>query len=68
MRKTCYFLLAMLFVLPCDLALSGTVKVPSRWVGGPIILSGGEKGSFDDVAVKDPTIVYYQGSGICFTR
>jgi hypothetical protein len=30
-------------------------------MGGPVILSAGEKGTFDDVAVKDPTIVYYQG-------
>jgi len=37
------------------------VKVLSKWVGGPVILSAGEEGSFDDVAVKDPTIVYYQG-------
>jgi hypothetical protein len=43
------------------LVWSETVKVPSRWVGGSVILSAGEKGTFDDVAVKDPTIVHYQG-------
>ncbi|HUT30786.1 MAG TPA: non-reducing end alpha-L-arabinofuranosidase family hydrolase [Sedimentisphaerales bacterium] len=53
--------IAVLCVLSGDSAWSQTVKVPSRWVGGPVILTAGEKGSFDDVAVKDPTIVCYQG-------
>ena len=61
MRKMCVLSLAALFFLTCDFAQSQTVKVLSKWVGGPVILSAGEEGSFDDVAVKDPTIVYYQG-------
>jgi len=61
MRKICVLSLAALCFLPSDFAQSQTVKVPSKWVGGPVILMAGEKGSFDDVAVKDPTIVYYQG-------
>jgi len=61
MRKTCVLSLAALCFLQSDFAQSQTVKVPSKWVGGPVILTAGEKGSFDDVAVKDPTIVYYQG-------
>jgi hypothetical protein len=52
--------LAALSFSTCDFAQSRTVKVPAKWVGGPVVLSAGEKRSFDDVAVKDPTIVYYQ--------
>lgn len=53
--------LAALFFLPCDIGYSQTVNVPSRWVAGPVILMAGNKGTFDDVAVKDPTIVRYNG-------
>lgn len=34
----------------------------SHWkVKGPAILKAGPKNSFDDIAVKDPSIVFYQG-------
>ena len=61
MHKICVLSLAGLFLLGCNFELSQTVRTPSKWVGGPVILSAGPKGSFDDVAVKDPTIVHYQG-------
>jgi hypothetical protein len=35
------------------------VNVPSKWTVGPPIFAAGDKGTFDDVAVKDPTIVKY---------
>jgi len=37
------------------------MQIPSRWIAGPVILSPGKKGSFDDKGVKDPTIVNYHG-------
>ncbi|MHC4616832.1 MAG: non-reducing end alpha-L-arabinofuranosidase family hydrolase [Planctomycetota bacterium] len=61
MRKVWFLSLAFLFVLSCDFGRSPTAKIPSRWIGGPPILVAGKKGSFDDVAVKDPTIVNYHG-------
>ncbi len=33
-----------------------------KWTVSKPILQAGPKGSFDDVAVKDPTIVYYKGN------
>ena len=32
-----------------------------HWTIGKPILTGGSLGSFDEVAVKDPSIVYYAG-------
>jgi len=36
MRKMCVLSLAALFFLTCDFAQSQTVKVLSKWVGGPV--------------------------------
>lgn len=31
-----------------------------RWIVGPPVLQAGPEGSFDDVAVKDPSIVFFK--------
>jgi hypothetical protein len=61
MRKICFALMTIFSVLPCDFAQSQTVKVPSRWIGGPPVLLPGKKGTFDDTGVKDPSIVNHRG-------
>jgi len=44
---------------------SGTDREPAfpyeRWTVGPPVLRAGPAGAFDDVAVKDPSIVFYGG-------
>ena len=61
MGKVQYLSLCVLVVVLCGCAPSGKVPVPTRWVGGPVVLMPGAKGSVDDEGVKDPTIVQYQG-------
>jgi len=61
MRKIWFLLPVVVLVVSCSLNQSESVKVPSKWIVGPPIFAAGEKGSFDDVAVKDPTIVNYGG-------
>ncbi|MHC4756249.1 MAG: non-reducing end alpha-L-arabinofuranosidase family hydrolase [Planctomycetota bacterium] len=34
---------------------------PQEWVQEKVVLEHGEQGSFDEVSVKDPTIVFYKG-------
>ncbi|MHC4529847.1 MAG: non-reducing end alpha-L-arabinofuranosidase family hydrolase [Planctomycetota bacterium] len=60
MRKIWFLSLAVLFVPSCHFTQQ-TVNIPSKWIGGPPILLPGNKGSFDDAGVKDPTIVNFRG-------
>ena len=52
-------LCATLAVLAIGVALA--IAPPLRWIVGPVILEPGPEGSFDSVAVKDPSIVRYDG-------
>ena len=61
MLKTCLLVSTLLFVASGNSEQSQAVNVPSKWIVGPPLLAAGEKGSFDDVAVKYPTIVNYDG-------
>jgi len=38
-----------------------SVEQPDRWHVGPSILSPGSGGSFDEMAVKDPSVVFFGG-------
>ena len=38
----------------------------SSWLVGPPILTPGPKGTFDETAVKDPTIVFFEGNWYLF--
>jgi predicted GH43/DUF377 family glycosyl hydrolase len=31
------------------------------WSAGPVLFAPGERGTFDETAVKDPSIVYHEG-------
>jgi len=45
-----------------DIGASGIPELQYRkWVVSKPVFINGEKGSFDDIAVKDPTIVFYNG-------
>lgn len=44
-------------VLVIGVALAAPVSL--RWIVGPVVLGPGPEGSFDSVAVKDPSIVYH---------
>ena len=61
MGKVWYLPVSLLTVVLCGCVSTAEMEVPSRWIGGPVILSVGKKGSFDDKGVKDPTIVNYCG-------
>ncbi len=61
MGKAWYLSLCVLVLVFCGCVSAEKVPVPSRWVGGPVVLLPGVKGSVDDEGVKDPTIVQYQG-------
>ena len=36
-------------------------SVPVRWTAGPVLLAAGAAGTFDEVAVKDPSLVHHGG-------
>lgn len=61
MGKAWYLSVSILIAIVCGCVWAGDVPIPSRWVGGPVIFSVGNKGTFDDQGVKDPTIVNYHG-------
>ena len=61
MRKIWFLLPVFLFVVSCNFQQSQTVMVPSKWIVHSPIFAAGDKGTFDDIAVKDPTIVNYDG-------
>ncbi|NLS92843.1 MAG: hypothetical protein GXX96_11875 [Planctomycetaceae bacterium] len=58
-----YLALALLAVLTGgSSAAEGTAALPyERWTVSEIIMGPGRRGAFDDVAAKDPSIVFYQG-------
>lgn len=45
--------------LVIGVALAAPVSL--RWIVGPVVLGPGPEGSFDSVAVKDPSLVYHDG-------
>jgi len=53
-------LLALLGTVLTTTAVVAEVDVGSRWAVGDPILSPGPEGSFDEVAVKDPSIVFFE--------
>lgn len=58
-----YSITSIAFILAGSLAAGTQADViPSGWAAGPPVLTPGEPGSFDDRAVKDPTVVRYGGT------
>jgi endo-1,4-beta-xylanase len=61
-RITARALLALATLLAGATATAGAAAMPyERWTVSDTIMSAGPAGSFDDVSVKDPAIVYYNG-------
>ena len=61
MHTILLLLLAWACFAGCGRPAAAAARVPSKWLAGPVILTAGKKGTFDDIAVKDPSIVRYQG-------
>ena len=47
-------------VLACLVCAAGAEEASVKWKLGDPILSRGPKGSFDEVSVKDPSIVFFE--------
>ncbi len=50
------------FLLPILIIAGAGEPDEKKWILSNPLLYPGEKGSFDEVAVKDPSIVFYEGS------
>ncbi|HKJ68244.1 MAG TPA: non-reducing end alpha-L-arabinofuranosidase family hydrolase [bacterium] len=51
----------LVFILVCVFYQNSGIA-QFHWVVGQPLLTAGKPGTFDDIAVKDPSIVYYQGN------
>ncbi|MHC4636811.1 MAG: non-reducing end alpha-L-arabinofuranosidase family hydrolase [Planctomycetota bacterium] len=61
MRIYSFLLLAVLVIFSTDLTAARKITKPGQWIAEAPIFSAGPKGTFDDIAVKDPSIVSYKG-------